>query len=46
MVVFAGGGTGGHLYPGLAVARALHGHEPVFLIPPDRGDAERIAGEF
>lgn len=46
VVVFAGGGTGGHLYPGLAVARALHGHEPVFLIPPDRGDAERIAGEF
>jgi UDP-N-acetylglucosamine--N-acetylmuramyl-(pentapeptide) pyrophosphoryl-undecaprenol N-acetylglucosamine transferase len=46
VVVFAGGGTGGHLYPGLAVARALSGHEPVFLIPPDRGDAERIKGEF
>lgn len=46
VVVFAGGGTGGHLYPGLAVARALDGHEPVFLIPPDRGDAERVNGEF
>lgn len=46
VVVFAGGGTGGHLYPGLAVARALDGHEAVFLIPPDRGDAERIQGEF
>jgi UDP-N-acetylglucosamine--N-acetylmuramyl-(pentapeptide) pyrophosphoryl-undecaprenol N-acetylglucosamine transferase len=46
VVVFAGGGTGGHLYPGLAVARALHGHDPVFLIPPDRGDAERVNGEF
>jgi len=46
VVVFAGGGTGGHLYPGLAVARALLGHEPVFLVPPDRGDAERVRDEF
>jgi UDP-N-acetylglucosamine--N-acetylmuramyl-(pentapeptide) pyrophosphoryl-undecaprenol N-acetylglucosamine transferase len=40
-VVIACGGTGGHLFPGIAVAQALHarGHEALLLISEKKVDA-------
>ena len=40
-VVLAGGGTGGHVYPALAMGDALkaHGHEVIYVGAPDRLEA-------
>ena len=41
-VIIACGGTGGHLFPGIAVAQQLRamGHEPTLLISRKEVDAE------
>jgi UDP-N-acetylglucosamine--N-acetylmuramyl-(pentapeptide) pyrophosphoryl-undecaprenol N-acetylglucosamine transferase len=44
-IIFAGGGTGGHLYPGLAIARALVRLDPdvrPFFIGAERGVEREI----
>ena len=44
-VIFAGGGTGGHLYPGLAIARALVRLDPTvepFFVGAQRGIERQV----
>ena len=49
-MIFAGGGTGGHLFPGLAVARVLRDRLPdlkIIFVAARRGMEERVLkGEF
>lgn len=48
-VIFAGGGTGGHLFPALAIAQALHRTHPgarsIFVCSQRPLDARILAGE-
>jgi UDP-N-acetylglucosamine--N-acetylmuramyl-(pentapeptide) pyrophosphoryl-undecaprenol N-acetylglucosamine transferase len=44
-VIVAGGGTGGHLYPGIAVARAMLRRDPalrVSFVGTERGIEHRV----
>ncbi len=44
-ILFAGGGTGGHLYPGLAIARALRRLDPTvepFFVGALRGIERQV----
>lgn len=48
LVVFSGGGTGGHLYPALAVADALRRHRPdvrIVFVGASRGVEARVLPE-
>jgi UDP-N-acetylglucosamine--N-acetylmuramyl-(pentapeptide) pyrophosphoryl-undecaprenol N-acetylglucosamine transferase len=48
LVVFSGGGTGGHLYPALAIADALRGVRPdlrVVFVGAERGIEARVLPE-